>query len=454
MRRGAAGTADPWSGAATVFTGALLADADALMTHAAEVDELLAGLPPKAERGPDQRRLADEALTQRRRARHGFLRLHAEQVYEELTGGLRERLRLPELVFAAADAFPGLAPTREQMAAEREFAQAGKDGLEIDQGIFFHAVLGSPRAGHHLLDSMLCPTRRARSLLAEWRRTGSAVLGTLRLERLGQAAHITLANGRFLNAEDDQLIDDMETAVDLVLLDDQVKVGVLRGGQMTHPRYQGRRVFCAGINLVDLHQGRISYVDFLLRRELGYIHKLIRGVRSEDPWPRPTVDKPWVAAVETFAIGGGMQLLFSVDHVIAAADAYFSLPAAQEGIVPGMANMRLTSLAGGRLSRQVILAGRKIWAGEPDARLICDEVADPNLMDAAVQAATERLANPAVVANRRMINLAEEPVDHFRAYAAEFALEQALRLYSPDVIDKVHRFSTGRSSPGRARGES
>ncbi|MEU1213295.1 (3,5-dihydroxyphenyl)acetyl-CoA 1,2-dioxygenase DpgC [Streptomyces sp. NPDC005791] len=431
---------------APVLSGSLLADANALMAYTAEAEKLLAELPPKPGRNPDQQQLASEMINDQRRVRSAFLELHAERVYHELTGGLHEQRSLSELVLAASEAFPGLTPTEAQMAAEHTCGQADKDGREIDQGLFFHWVLRSPQAGPHLLHAMLRPTPRARSLKGEFDRTGSLDLGTVRLERVDRAAHITLGNGRFLNAEDNRLVDDLETAVDLALLDDRVKVGVLRGGKMSHPRYQGRRVFCAGINLVDLHQGRISFVDFLLRRELGYLHKLIRGIRVDDAWPRPQVEKPWVAAVDTFAIGGGMQMLFAVDHVIAAADSYFSLPAAQEGIVPGMANLRLTALAGGRLSRQVILSGRKLWASEPDARVVCDEVVDPKLMDAGVDAAVARLASPAVVPNRHMINLAEEPMDHFRAYAAAFALEQSLRLYSGDVIDKVDRFSAGTSA--------
>jgi (3,5-dihydroxyphenyl)acetyl-CoA 1,2-dioxygenase len=36
-----------------------------------------------------------------------------------------------------------------------------------------------------------------------------------------------------------------------------------------------------------------------------------------------------------------------------------------------------------------------------------------------------------------MIGLCEEPLDTLRAYMAQFAIEQAQRLYSPDVLDKV-----------------
>ncbi len=43
-----------------------------------------------------------------------------------------------------------------------------------------------------------------------------------------------------LNAEDDRQVDDMETAVDLALLDPAVEVCVLRGAEMTHPRHRDR----------------------------------------------------------------------------------------------------------------------------------------------------------------------------------------------------------------------
>jgi thioesterase DpgC len=153
--------------------------------------------------------------------------------------------------------------------------------------------------------------------------------------------------------------------------------------------------------------------------------------------------KPWIAAVDSFAIGGGAQLLLVCDRVIAAADSYFSLPAAQEGIVPGLANLRLTRLLGSRKARQVILYGRRISAQEPDSSLLADEVVDPTEMEKTIESSVQQLSKPAVAANRHMLNLAEEPVGTFREYVAEFALVQAQRLYSPDVLAKVGKFSRG-----------
>jgi thioesterase DpgC len=418
-------------------------DSRALTDFVLAGEEALASLPARTERADDQQLAADEIHRTARWLRGRFLDRHAERLYDELTAGRTRWLRLADIAYTAAAVVPGLAPTREQIADEAGRPQPAKEGREIDQGILFQRLLRSPEIGSHIVDSMLRPTDRALRLAPEFRATGRLDLGKVLLERRDGVAWLTVRNLECLNAEDNELTADMETAVDLTQLDDGVSVGVLRGGEMTHPRYLGRRVFSAGINLKHLHAGRISFVDFLLGRELGFISKVMRGVLLDDEpatWPGTRVAKPWVAGVDTFAIGGGMQLLLVFDHVVAASDAYFSLPAAQEGIVPGLGNLRLTRAVGARIARQVVLGGRRIWASEPDGRLIADEVVDPSDMDLAVERAAAMLAAPAVGPNRRMLNVADEPVDVFRGYLSEFAMTQALRLYSADVLGKVARF--------------
>jgi (3,5-dihydroxyphenyl)acetyl-CoA 1,2-dioxygenase len=413
----------------------------ALAKVALRTDDLIASLPEPWRRSPEQRACAAAEHDAARALRSRFMAAHADAVYDELTDGRAFHLRLAELVDAAAARFPGLVPTAEQVATERARPLAAREGREIDQGIFLGGVLRSPLAGLHLLDAMRRPTPRAIQLLPEFSRTGLADLGSVHIKRSTGAAYLTMCRDDCLNAEDNQQVEDMETAVDLALLDPGVQVGLLRGGVMSHPRYRGKRVFSAGINLKALHAGGISLVDFLLRRELGYIHKLVRGILIEDGmcWHSPAVEKPWVAAVDGFAIGGGMQLLLVCDHVIAASDAYFSLPAAHEGIVPGAAGFRLAR-HGPRLPRQIILQGRRIWASEAAVRLLVDEVVEPAEVESVIEKSLDRLQGPAVVANRRMLNLAGESPDEFRRYMAEFAVQQALRLYSDDVIRKVSRF--------------
>lgn len=431
------------AGAILAGNGGLAADAQALQRHAEQGEQLLAELPPKPQRNAGQQATANAIHAALRSVRTRFLQRHADAVYRALTDDHTKRVRLPQLAYGAATAFPGLVPTEAQIASERTCLQDAKEAREIDQGIFFSAILGSPASGMHLLDTMLRPGERAPALLAQFQRDGQLRLDTLHIERRGATAHVTVHNEHCLNSEDEQLIADMETAVDLVLLDDATRVCVLRGSAMTHPKYAGRRVFSAGINLKQLHQGRISYVDFLLQREMGYISKILRGIRVDggdggDGLCR-TLEKPWIAAVDTFAIGGGAQLLLVFDHVIGSADSFFSLPAAQEGIVPGVGNLRLGRAVGARIARQIILSGRRIWAKEEDGRLLFDEVVEPGQMEATIEARAAALDSPAVIVNRRMLALAEEPPELFRTYMAQFALEQAERLYSEDVLAKVRR---------------
>lgn len=415
--------------------------ARALAELSAEGEAALARLPEPARRSAAQREVARQLHDESRRARSRFLAEHAEEVYDLLTDGRTRRPRLGGLLSAAAQEFAGLVPTAEQMAVEQGRPQAGKEGREIDQGLFFGGLLRARETGEHLIASMLAPTSRAHDLAPAFEKSGSVALEKVRIERIGHTAQVTISNPDCLNAEDNGLVRDLETAVDLVALDRGSRVGVLRGDVMSHPKYAGSRVFSSGINLKDLHLGRISYVDFLLGRELGCVNKLLHGVRTEDGSPAlgGTTQKPWIGVVDTFAIGGGFQLLLVLDQVIAVEGAYLSLPAAQEGIVPGLANLRLSRFAGGRLTRQMILGGRRIPAGDPSANWLIDEVVPAEDVAAAVERAADALATPAVVDNRRMLVLAEEPVDSLRAYLAEFAVVQARRLYAEDVLAKVAR---------------
>ena len=198
-------------------------------------------------------------------------------LYDELTDGFTRPRRVSELVYDAAERAPGLVPTRADIDAERRLSQQGKVGLEIAQGELVARILAEPRCGLHLVHSMTQPTTRALALLSDYQRSGAADLGPVRVDRDGPIGRVTIQNHSFLNSEDDISTAALETAVDLVLLDDEVEVGVLRGGPATHPKHAGRRIFGSGVNLTHLHDGQISLVEFMIERELGSINKMYRG---------------------------------------------------------------------------------------------------------------------------------------------------------------------------------
>ncbi|MDP9573976.1 UNVERIFIED_ORG: thioesterase DpgC [Agrobacterium larrymoorei] len=380
--------------------------------------------------------------SQFRALRRGFMLLHAREVYHAITSDKRLNLRVEDLVLACAERFPDLVPTSAEMAEERRRRQTDKLGLEIDQAALLQAFLSVPDVGNHLMASMVRPTRRAHELIDGFKRSGNVILDSVSVERRNGVGHITFHNFTSLNAEDLPFLRDFEAAVDLVLMDEQIRVGVLRGAHMKHPKYIGRRVFCSGLNLKELAKGRIPVVDYLIARELGLMSKLHRGILLEGKRGAygARVEKPWIAAVDSFAIGGGMQLLLVADWVIAATDSWFNLPAAREGFLPGLANFRLSRTVGHRLARRLILGGSTVKATGPEAGLVCDQVVPSAEMDAVILGAAALLSEEAALVNRVFLNRADERPEELRKYLADFGLTQAQRMCSPDVAAKAKAF--------------
>lgn len=362
--------------------------------------------------------------------------------YDALTEGRRRFLRVDELCRAAAQRFPGLGPGADELAADAQRALKDKLGVEKAHGAFVAAVLGDPVAGRHLCHAMLLPREESSRLAAEFEARGELSLPGARLHRQGKAAVVTMCNPRHLNAEDETTLGGLETAVDVAMLDAASEVCVLRGAEVTHPRYAGGRVFGAGINLTHLYQGTIRYLWYLVR-DLGLVNKLYRGLARPDVDPEVDgIEKPWLAAVERFAIGGHCQILLAVDHVLAAQGAYMTLPARKEGIIPGAANLRLPRFVGARIARQAILAERRLDCDSPEGRLICDEIVPAGEMDAAIERAVERFTGSGVVSaagNRRALRIGEEPLDTFRRYMAVYAREQAECHFSPALVANLER---------------
>lgn len=340
--------------------------------------------------------------------------MEAPRIYRELTEELTRPVRAEDLVYAA----PGL-PSREDVAAEAAKAQSAKAGLEIAQGAFLGDVLADPECGRHLIATMLAPTPPALEHREAFARDGHVDLGRASVERHGTVGVVELRNPRHLNAEDDTTLAPLEAAVDLLLADDATEVCVLRGGVVEHPRYASRRIFGAGLNLTHLYRGQISYLFFPVR-DLGLVHKVFRS------------DKLWLAAAETYAIGGACQLLLTVDHILCERGARLTLPARNEGIIPGAANLRLPRFVGDRRARQAILSGSELQPEE-----LADELVEPGEMDAAISARAEALASAGAVsggANKRAFRVGQEPLDVFREYMSVYCREQAVCYFSPALI--------------------
>jgi len=425
--------------------------ADRLSNDAARIGPLLEqgrefcnALPLKSKRSTIEREAGESLVEMMATKFRCFCRIYREQMYRALTDDLGLFLRADALCLRVSELWPGLLPTRQQLSQESQRMQKDKDGLEIHQGIFLSQVFSGKQTGLHLLHSMLRPKPDSLDLLEKFRRDGVVEIGHTRVEMKDGMGYMTTSNPRYLNAEDDSVNHSHEVAVDLILLHPDIQMGIIRGERVEHPRYKGRRVFDAGINLTKLYHGKISYM-FYIDRDAGIYSKIYRGLTS-DPWdhefPEQTLEKPWLAAVDSFAIGGGCQLLLVVDYVIAESGAYFNLPARKEGIIPGAANMRLPRFLGERAARQGIMFDKKFYVDSPEAAGLINEVVPGDQMDAAVKrSADNALASGMVSAsgNRKALRVQSEPLDDYRRYMAVYCEEQAYCHLSGQLISNLEK---------------
>jgi (3,5-dihydroxyphenyl)acetyl-CoA 1,2-dioxygenase len=205
-----------------VFGASLARDAEAMSKYVADIEAFAQAAEPG--HSDERAALKAQALT----VREKFFRRHAVALYDEVTGCGDRFLRIGELLMAVSSRYPALLPTRRQIEAERALKQqSAKEGRELDQGLFLGQILADERCGMHLIHAMLRPKREALERIAEFRHSGFADLGGATAERKGKVGHVTLRNAKFLNAEDDCTAAALETALDLVLLDDGIEVGVL-----------------------------------------------------------------------------------------------------------------------------------------------------------------------------------------------------------------------------------
>ena len=407
--------------------------------------KLLSLLPPKSQRSRDESSVVELIFKSTRAHRDAFLSLHCSTLYDKLTHQRTQFLRLDQLLAEASLKLPGLVPSNAVLAKEQELIQSQKEGHEIDQGIFFSHVLSHFNEGMHLCQAMLLEHPQTREYRDEFMSRGRLELSGISLERRDRAVYWTLQNGQYLNAEDDTTLTHTEIATDLAIWDPQTSIAVMRGGIVPQGKYKDERVFCSGINLTRLYNGKIPFL-FYLERDMGVVNKIFRGLaykeHSANDMLGQTLEKLWIAVVDRFAIGGGCQYLLVTDINIAADNAYMTLPARKEGIIPGVANMRLPRFVGDRMARQAIMMEKRIDCQSDMGRMICDEVVHPEQLESTLEKTIDTITSSGVVSasgNRRAFRVAVESLDLFRQYMSVYAREQALCHFSPALISNLEK---------------
>ena len=212
------------------------------------------------------------------------------------------------------------------------------------------------------------------------------------VEQRGAVTLITLNRPQALNALNAAVLEDLIVAFAAFEADPSQRCAVLTGS--------GEKAFAAGADIkemADKPAAEFYSQDFFSR----WTSHLVKAIR-----------KPWIAAVNGFALGGGCELAMMADFIIASENAKFGQPEIKLGVAPGMGgSQRLTRAIGKAKAMEMCLTGRMMGAEEAErSGLVARVVPLASLVDEAVKTATEIAAMPplAAIANKEMVNAAFE----------------------------------------------
>ncbi|MEO9262676.1 MAG: 3-hydroxyacyl-CoA dehydrogenase NAD-binding domain-containing protein [Candidatus Baltobacteraceae bacterium] len=141
-------------------------------------------------------------------------------------------------------------------------------------------------------------------------------------------------------------------------------------------------------------------------------------------------DKPFVAAIEKTALGGGLELALACDYRVAQKDAKIGLPEIKLGLLPGAGGtQRLPRLIGAQDALDMMLKGRNVRMDEATERGIIDEVVDADPLAAAIRS----LAKGAPGGQKRRISQRKAALGKdIAVQAAPFVVSQAHKMVPPE----------------------
>jgi 3-hydroxypropionyl-coenzyme A dehydratase len=198
-----------------------------------------------------------------------------------------------------------------------------------------------------------------------------------------------------LNALNRETMKELESAFSIIAGNDDMKIVIITGS--------GERSFCAGADVTSVvNISPIEAQDYASR-----VHSLLNIIEQ--------LDKPVIAAVNGFALGGGCELAMACDFIIASSNAKLGQTEVRIGIPPGWGGtQRLVKLVGPAMAKELIFTGKMISAQEAYEIGLVNKVVSlddqdqlpPEVVDdkSDPKKEKERAAEIAKILNRKLIN--------------------------------------------------
>lgn len=188
----------------------------------------------------------------------------------------------------------------------------------------------------------------------------STKLENIKLELEEHILVVTMNRPKALNALNNQTLDELQEIAKMIAEDEDVHGVIITG--------EGRG-FVAGADIVQMK----PYKSEEGRAYAGYAQDTFNKIEA--------LDKPVIAAVNGFALGGGCELALSCDIRIASEKAVFGQPEVTLGIMPCFGGtQRLPRLIGAGLAKEMIYTGRQVKAEEAKQFGIVNKVVAPEAL--------------------------------------------------------------------------
>ncbi len=193
---------------------------------------------------------------------------------------------------------------------------------------------------------------------------------SVRYEREGAIAVITVDRPKALNAINLDVLDGLAAALDRIEDDPEVRVAVLLGA--------GDKAFVAGADIRAMAELRPVEAESFAGRGQRIFNR-IAACRV-----------PVIAGVQGFALGGGCELAMACDIVLAGPKARFGQPEVKLGVIPGFGGtQRLVRRVGMAAALDLCLSGRMVGAEEAVRMGLASRLVGEDVRAACMEAAAE-----------------------------------------------------------------
>ncbi|NOZ12428.1 MAG: hypothetical protein GXO69_02125 [Acidobacteria bacterium] len=198
---------------------------------------------------------------------------------------------------------------------------------------------------------------------------------TIIFEKRENIAIVTINRPKVLNALNRTVLDELEMVIDAIASDPSVQGAVVTGA--------GEKAFVAGADISEFRGISVEEARKMSRRGQMIFARL------------ESLPIPVIAAVNGFALGGGLELAMSCTFRYALPHAKVGQPEVKLGLIPGYGGtQRLARLAGRSKAMEICMTARMVGAEEALKIGIIDRIIeDGNLVDAAVESIQAILAN-------------------------------------------------------------